>query len=72
MVETKAWKKNRGMDIQTDKCRLCGKFLESVMHQASGYQLLAGTKYLQRPNSALKILMTTWAVKNGLLEENQG
>jgi len=71
MVETRAWKKNRGIDIQTDKCRLCGKCSEGVLHLASGCQLLAGTDYLNRHNNVLKVLMTAWAIENKLLEEDQ-
>ena len=33
--------------------------------------MLAGNEYLKRHDKALKLLMTTWAVKYGLLEKGQ-
>ena len=60
MIETRAWKKNRGLTNETDLCRLCGKF-SGVLHFASGCQLVVGSQYLTRHNNVLKILMTAWA-----------
>ena len=59
MIEARAGKKNRCMHIDLDKCRLCGKCVEGVMHLASGCQMLAGNEYLKRHNNALNVLMTT-------------
>ena len=39
-----------------ERCRLCGKGPESVQHILAGCSALAQTKYLERHNSALKIL----------------
>ena len=52
MVETRAWKKNRGLIVE-DQCRLCGKFSESLDHLLSGCEKLAGSEYLKRHNNAL-------------------
>jgi len=35
MVETRAWKQSRGLQVQSDKCRLCGEVRETVMHMLS-------------------------------------
>ena len=34
MVESKAWKKIRGL-IEDDKCRLCGEYRETIQHLLS-------------------------------------
>ena len=39
-----------------ERCRLCGKELESVSHILAGCSALAQTKYLERHNHALNIL----------------
>ena len=36
MIETRAWKHNRGLVVYTDLCRLCGEVSEGVMHIISG------------------------------------
>ena len=59
MIETRAWKKNRGLTLE-DECRLCGKFSESVDHLLSGCEKLAGYDYLKRRNNALMVLATEW------------
>ena len=48
-----------------------GKCVEGVMHLAYGCQMLAGNEYLKRHNSALKVLIITWAVVEGLLKRGQ-
>ena len=42
--------------VTDEKCRLCGDSLENVQHILSGCNALAQAKYLQRHNSAFKIL----------------
>ena len=42
--------------VTDEKCHLCGDSLENVQHILSGCNALAQTKYLQRHNSAFKIL----------------
>jgi hypothetical protein len=69
MVETRAWKMNRGL-IDSDRCRLCGECAEGVMHLASGCKVMAGREYLSRHNNVLKILMTAWCKENGLMPED--
>ena len=69
MIETKAWKKIRGL-IDDDSCRLCGEHRETVQHLLSGCKKLAGTEYLKRLDNALKVLAVKWAIKNGMLPED--
>ena len=71
MVETRAWKRNRGLALETDKCRLCGEFVEGVMHLVSGCKVLAANEYLTRHNNLLKILMTAWCKENELMGDNE-
>ena len=65
MIETKAWKKIRGL-VECDKCRLCEEHRETVHHLLSGCKKLAGTEYVKRRNNTLKVLAVKWAVENGL------
>ena len=69
MIETRAWKKIRGL-IAEDMCRLCGEQRETVQHLLSGCKKLAGTEYLRRHDNTLKVLAVKWASENGLLPEN--
>ena len=62
MIETKAWKKTRGL-VDDDKYRLCGEHRETAQH------LLAGSEYVKRHDNTLKVLAMKWAVENGLLPE---
>ena len=69
MIETRAWKKIRGL-VECNKCRFCGEHRETVHHFLSGYKKLAGTEYVKRHNNALKVLAVKWAIQNGLLPED--
>ena len=71
MVETKAWKRNRGIAVENDKCRLCGQCAEGVMHLISGCRCLAAREYLTRHNNVLKILMTAWCKENELMKDDE-
>jgi len=71
MVETRAWKRNRGIAVVTDKCRLCGEFVEGVLHLVSGCKVLAAREYLNRHNNVLKILMTAWCKEHDLMAQDQ-
>ena len=71
MVECKAGKKNRGIPVENDMCRLCGQNAESVMHLMSGCKCLAAREYLNRHDNVLKVLITAWCKKHDLMEENQ-
>ena len=66
MIETRTWKKIRGL-VEDDKCRLCGDQRETVQHILSGCQKLAGSEYVKRHDNALKVLAVKWAVDNELL-----
>ena len=68
MIETKVWKKLRGL-ADEDKCRLCGAFRETVQHLLAGCKKLAGSEYIRRHDNALKVLALHWAVDNKLLPE---
>ena len=41
MIETRAWKRKRGLVVDRDLCRLCGDVPEGVMHTISGCKMLA-------------------------------
>ena len=69
MIETRAWKKARNIDVESEMCRLCGKFKESVDHLLSGCEKLAGTEYMKRHNNALMVMATVWGIGKGLLDE---
>ena len=69
MVETRAWKKIRGL-VECDKCRLCGEHRETVHNLLSGCKKLAGTEYVKRHNNTLKMLAVKWTTKNGLLPKD--
>ena len=68
MVETRSWKKNRGLEVETDLCRVCGKYRETIHHLLAGCECLAGKHYLKRHNNALLGLAVAWAKQEGLLE----
>ena len=70
MIETKAWKKLRGLE-STDQCRLCGKHRETVQHILAGCTLLANHEYLKRHNHVLSIFAIEWCKVNGLIDENE-
>lgn len=70
MVETKGWKVLRGIEVENDKCRLCGESKETVMHILSGCRVLAGTEYLRRHNNALMVLCVAWAKQEELLPKS--
>ena len=71
MVETKVWKVLRGIAEGDDKCRLCGKYRETVAHLLSGCSTLAQQEYLVRHNAALSIMITAWCKKEGLMSEEE-
>ena len=60
MVETRAWKKLRGL-IDDEMCRVYGETKETVQHLLAGCKKLA--EYVRRHNNALKVLAVWWAVK---------
>ena len=68
MIETKVWKKTRGL-VDDDKYRLCGEHRETAQHLLSGCKKLAGSEYVKRHDNTLKVLAMKWAVENGLLPE---
>ena len=69
MIETRAWKKIRGL-VECDKSRLCEEHRETVHHLLSGCKNLVDAEYVKRHNDTLKVLAVKWAVENGLLPED--
>ena len=67
MVETRAWKKSRGL-IEDGRCRLCHQFSETVEHLLAGCSKLAGSEYLSRHNRVLLMLAIVWAKKFELVD----
>ena len=70
MIETRVWKKIRGL-VECDKCRLCGEHRETVHHLLSEWKKLVGTEYAKRHNNTLKVLAVKWAVENGLFSKDK-
>ncbi|XP_068739641.1 uncharacterized protein [Montipora capricornis] len=68
MIETKAWKKTRGL-VDDDKCRLCGEHRGTVQHLLSGCKKLGGSEYAKRYDNTLKVLAGKWAIEKGMLLE---
>ena len=71
MIETRAWKRSRGLVLDTDLCRLGGEVPEGVMHITSGCKMLVSREYVTRHNNLLKILMVAWCKENELMEHDQ-
>lgn len=69
MIETRAWKKIRGL-MKFDKRRLCSRHRKTVCHLLSGYKKLLETEYVKQLNNILKELTVKWGVENGLLPED--
>jgi hypothetical protein len=63
MVETRAWKKMRGL-IENDKSRLREEYKETVQHLLAGCQKISKTEYVRRHDNALKVLPVQWAINN--------
>ena len=61
MIETRAWKKMRGL-VEQDNYKLCGSQGETVHHRVAGCSKLASTEYTQRHNKALMILAVQWGI----------
>ena len=69
MIETRAWKKIRGL-IDYDKCQLCGEHRETVQYLLAGCKKLAGSEYIKRhDNTRVKLPAVKWAIENRLLPE---
>ena len=71
MVETKYWKKIRGIPTENDKCRMCGKYTENVQHILAGCEKIAGDEYLRRHNKALSVFAFELGRRNGLITEER-
>ena len=67
MVETRAWKKVRGL-IENSQCRLCKEQREAVQHLLAGCK--ASSEYLARHNRALMMMAVAWSKEKGLLDQN--
>ena len=71
MVETKYWKKIKGLGGADDKCRLCGKYLENVQHILAGCEKLAGIEYIKRHNKALSLFAFEFGRRFNLIQEEK-
>ena len=71
MVETRYWKKIRGLQIEDDKCRVCGKHVENVQHIIAGCEKLAGVEYIKRHNKALSMLAFEIAKLHKLINDKR-
>ena len=60
MIETKAWKKMRGL-VDQDKCQ----HLLAGQHLLTGCKKIAGSEYVRRHDNALKVLAVQWVIDNG-------
>ncbi|KAK4880507.1 hypothetical protein RN001_008653 [Aquatica leii] len=54
--------------IETDTCRKCHQYPETIEHITGGCKLLAGTDYTDRHNTAAKIIHQELALKYGLIQ----
>lgn len=70
MVETRTWKALRGMEVESEMCRLCGIQRETVHHLLSGCKVVAGNEYVRRHNNALMVLAVAWAKQEGLINKD--
>ena len=55
-METRAWKANRGLHVESEKCRIRRQAKETIMHWLSECKGLAATEYLKRYNK----INTVW------------
>ena len=66
VVETGDWKRSRGLNIESDKCRVCGEKKETVMHILSGCRVLARKQFTERHDKGPKILAKKWEEEKGI------
>ena len=63
----KSMEANKGLTLESDKCRICRQIKETVMHWLSECTWLAATEYLKGHNNALMILCVALGIQDGLL-----
>ena len=68
MVETRVWKRIRGLEVESDVCRLCRSERETVQHILSGCKVLANQEYLKRHNRTLSVFAVEWCKYKGVIE----
>ena len=51
IIETEAWTRARGIEVDSDKCRVCSKFKESVDYLLARREKIAGNEYVKRHNN---------------------
>ena len=69
MVETRTWKKVRGL-TENNQCRVCKEQQERVEHILAGCQMLASNECLARHNRVLMMMAVAWAKEKNLLDQN--
>lgn len=55
-------------NIETDKCRKCHQYQETIEHITGGCKVIAGTDYTHRHNTAAKIIHQELALKHQLMQ----
>ena len=69
MVETRAWKKVRGL-TENSLCRLCKEQPETMQHLLAGCKMLASSEYVARHNRTLMVMAVGWAKEKNLSDQN--
>ena len=70
MVEARVWKALRGMEVESEICRLCADKIETVHHLVASCMVLAGSEFVRRHKNALMVLVVEWGKEAGLFEES--
>ena len=71
VIETRSWKRKKGILVDSDLCRLCGEVSAGFMHIPSGCKMLASREYMTRHNNLLKILIVACCKENELMKRDQ-
>lgn len=73
VIATRNYRKHilKDSEIQTDQCRKCHMYPETIDHVVSGCKILAGTDYTDRHNTAAKIIHQEIALKHNLITQWQ-
>ena len=61
---------SKGGLVEDGNCRICRNFSETVEHLVAGCTKLANSKYLNRHNRALMVLVVTWAKQQELIGQD--
>ena len=70
MVWTRVWTALRGVEVESEICRLCVDKREIVHHLLASCKVLASNEYVRRHNNDLMVFAVEWGKGAGLLEES--